>query len=85
MPHETLNILMVEDDAGQAVLMRQSLKDSAVAFHLEHVTTLTAALLHIKSEPTDLVLLDLGLPDSFGIDTVRRMHDAAPDLPDVSP
>ena len=31
----------------------------------------------------DLVLLDLGLPDSFGIDTVRGMHEAAPDLPIV--
>ncbi len=83
MPGEPLNILMVEDDGGQARVMRVAIKGTGLPHQLEHVTELRSALEHVRQHPIDLVLLDLGLPDSFGIDTVRTMHEAAPDVPIV--
>ncbi|MDX2104429.1 MAG: diguanylate cyclase [Alphaproteobacteria bacterium] len=76
-----LEVLLVEDDVADAGLVRHALKDAARRFRVAHVTSLAAALGHIAAHACDVVLLDLSLPDSFGLDTVRRMREAAPGLP----
>src|SRR5688500_6913348 len=50
-------------------------------FVLEHVQTLADGLERVKRGGIALVLLDLSLPDSFGLDTFARAHEAAPQVP----
>jgi two-component system OmpR family sensor kinase len=82
----TINrVLLVEDNPGDALLLREALKDlgGAVPFELAHVGRLEDALRSVKVEIFDAVLLDLSLPDAHGVETVARMQEAAPRLPIV--
>jgi diguanylate cyclase (GGDEF)-like protein len=81
MPTDTLiRVLLVEDNPGDARLVVEMLKDpGASEFHLEHVTTVLAAIARLSDEARpgiDAVLLDLSLPDEHGVDTVRRVIEA---------
>ncbi len=75
-------VLLVEDNPGDARLMREYLAEaSGAAFRLEHVSTLREGLARLAQGGIDLVLLDLSLPDSSMPDTFRRAHAAAPTVP----
>ena len=75
-------VLLIEDNAGDARLMREYLADAAGAsFQIEHVITLTQGLERLAAGGVDVVLLDLSLPDSPMPDTFRRVHEAAPSVP----
>ncbi len=76
----TLAVLLVEDHAAVARLIREFLRDH-VTFRVTWVQTLAAALAHLHEGAVDLVLLDLGLPDSQGVDTVARVVHEHPALP----
>lgn len=65
-----LRILLVEDDPGDALLVRENLEDAGIAFELDWVRTLDDA---VRRADCDCVLLDLGLPDATGIGVVERM------------
>jgi signal transduction histidine kinase/ActR/RegA family two-component response regulator len=83
--HET-RVLVVEDNQGDAGLMRLALRAESPAEHCfttVHVIRLEEALSTLKANPFDLVLLDLSLPDAQGLDTLARVREAAPDLPIV--
>lgn len=85
MAHGTpVNILLVEDQPAHARLLRESLKSTCeLSWKLHHVQYLHEGIAHVREKPTDVVLLDLGLPDSNGTESVRRMHEAAPNVPIV--
>jgi signal transduction histidine kinase len=68
-------VLLVEDNPGDARLLREMLPSG---FDLTHVERLDEALKACGS--VDVVLLDLSLPDSHGLDTFRKVHAAA-DVP----
>jgi len=75
-------VLLIEDNPGDARLMREYLSDQAgVSFELEHVGTLSEGLQRLDQGGIDLVLLDLSLPDSPMPDTFKRAHAAAPEVP----
>ncbi len=79
-----IRILLVEDNLGDADLIREMLPstdDSGFSIHC--VTRLADAVSHLKRKETDLALLDLDLPDSQGIATVRAARRAAPEMPIV--
>jgi two-component system, cell cycle response regulator len=79
-----LKILHVEDNAGDIRLVRELLKDAgAGAFDLVDVARLDKALDAISSRDFDVILLDLSLPDSQGLETVRQMSAAAARMPIV--
>ncbi|MBI3445945.1 MAG: SpoIIE family protein phosphatase [Magnetospirillum sp.] len=82
---DTLRVLLVEDEPGDARLVEYALRmSSAPVFIVKHVTTLAAAIAHVKSEEVvDVILLDLSLPDSTGIATVSRMQEATSKTPIV--
>jgi len=77
-----LRILLVEDNPGDADLVRESLADARnLPVRLKHCSTLAPALELLKQESQDIVLLDLSLPDSSGLGTVLRVREVQPLAP----
>jgi signal transduction histidine kinase len=82
MKEKPLQILLVEDNAGDVRLLREMFsKERRDAFQLTHLLRMSEAETHLAKGGVDIVLLDLGLPDGHGLDTVRRAQAAAPDVP----
>jgi PAS domain S-box-containing protein len=74
-----LRILHVEDEAPMALLTAELIKHALrEPYELVTVARLDAALDRLAHHNIDLVLLDLGLPDSQGLDTFQRLHALAP-------
>jgi two-component system, sensor histidine kinase and response regulator len=68
-----LRVLLVEDNAADARLIQESLAErSDEPFDLETVDTLETGLTRLSAGGIDAMLLDLGLPDSYGIETFVR-------------
>jgi sigma-B regulation protein RsbU (phosphoserine phosphatase) len=77
-----VRILLVEDNPGDARLLRVTLEEAAsLRFELVHAARLSEALERVGTAPADVVLLDLSLPDAQGMETVTRMLAAAPGVP----
>ena len=79
-----LRILLIEDNPGDADLIREMLpSDDQSEFRVHCVSRLSDAVSHLHKQKTDLALLDLNLPDCQGLDTIRRTRKAAPEMPIV--
>jgi DNA-binding response OmpR family regulator len=78
-------VLLIEDDPGDAELVFRGLatRDPADGFQIASVPTLAEGLRELERKATDVLLLDLFLPDSRGDETLRRIREAEPDLPIV--
>ncbi len=72
-----VDVLLVEDDDGDALLVEEFLLDSELAVRLRWVRTLQAALATLEDSP-DCVLLDLHLPDGDGLQALRQILAGAP-------
>jgi PAS domain S-box-containing protein len=82
MPDKSTNILLVEDNPGDARLVREMLTAARDEnFAVDWVPSLFEALEHLDRGGIDLVLLDLGLPDSQGLDTFLRAYEHYSHLP----
>lgn len=78
------HILLVEDNAGDARLLRELLAETGLLHcTLTHVDRLSAGLDCVRKGGIDIVLLDLSLPDSHGFDTLGNMHKTANGIPIV--
>jgi sigma-B regulation protein RsbU (phosphoserine phosphatase) len=76
--------LLIEDNSGDARLIREFIADSGRrAFEVEWVTHLRAGLERLGTGGIDVVLLDLSLPDSQGIETFLTLHARFPTVPVV--
>jgi diguanylate cyclase (GGDEF)-like protein/PAS domain S-box-containing protein len=71
-----VSVLLVEDDADFAALVRRCVAGLSGAPGLRSAGTLAEALEGLRSTGFDLVLADLGLPDSSGLDTLQRIAAA---------
>ncbi|MDH5189096.1 MAG: response regulator, partial [Rhodospirillaceae bacterium] len=85
LPAGSLKILLVEDSSTSAMLVQNVLVSEGAdsvhgKFSLTHCTTLGEATEHLKQEDFDLILLDLTLPDSTGLETLSRVRTATPDI-----
>lgn len=78
---QPLNILLVEDSQADARLIEILLEETDVGNALTHVTSMQAAVCALAEHNFDVVLLDLGLPDGFGLDNAVRIGGLAPELP----
>jgi signal transduction histidine kinase len=77
-----LNILLVEDNPGDARLFKEIINESSgTSFNLIFADNLTKALEIIKKTNLDAVLLDLGLPESKGLDTFSKVVNNISTLP----
>ena len=71
----TSRILLIEDNAGDARLVKEMLADDPeVPFRVHCVDRLSAGLEFLSAETTALVLLDLSLPDSHGLETFSKVY-----------
>jgi PAS domain S-box-containing protein len=80
-----IEVLLVEDDPGDARLIREFLREAAEpSYSLTHVSTLHDAEAALRGGGRlGVVLLDLTLPDSAGLESVRRIVAADPAIPVV--
>ena len=78
----SITILLIEDNPGDARLLQEMLKETeGASFLLVHRDRLSAGLTYLNDNDVDLVLLDLGLPDSQGLDTYLHLHEKSGHLP----
>lgn len=75
-------ILLVEDNSGDANLVKEYLDDD-IKFTIITSQRLSSALENLKNDTFDIALLDLGLPDSKGLETLIRFKKYSEDLPVV--
>jgi CheY-like chemotaxis protein len=84
MEQEKLRILLVEDSPADTRLLEEELSDAGVtAFHVTYAGRLAHAVRAWDPGAFDVVLLDLSLPDSKGLETVRRAMAGLPGVPIV--
>jgi signal transduction histidine kinase len=82
MEGQPVKVLLVEDNPGDARLIREMLGEARPgAFHLDQAGRLDEALARLEKESFNVLLLDLGLPDSQGLDTLAAATARAPHLP----
>jgi signal transduction histidine kinase/DNA-binding NarL/FixJ family response regulator len=71
-----LRILIVEDNPGDVVIVKELMKSSGINFRLTHTRTLKETLSMFTEKDFDIILLDLGLTDSVGLDTLKKIKVA---------
>lgn len=85
MSETATRVLLVEDNPDDVRLIRRLLlrPGARVRYALDHAGNLAEALTLGRRESHDVVLLDLGLPDSRGLDTLRVARQGMPEMPIV--
>lgn len=80
--HQPLQILLIEDNPADVGLVTRLLAQArGWAFVLTSVSDLTAGIARLREGGIDVVLLDLGLPESVGLATVQRLFGAGIPVP----
>ncbi len=81
---ETVRLLLVEDNPVDALWIKEALQDaSSSKFVICHLECLAGAKEQLEKESFNVLVLDLGLPDSQGIETFLEVKNIAPDIPIV--
>ena len=79
MDDNSIKVLLVEYNPDDAILIREALGETGSEnFHLEWVARLSEGLNRLDQGGIDVVLLDMSLPDSQGLDTFKKAYAAAP-------
>ena len=79
---KNIKILLIEDNPGDAYLVEEQLEEFAnFSYELMIAKTLDEALSVLKEQPFEVIVLDLGLPDSDGINTFFRIYNENPLIP----
>src|SRR2546430_16839448 len=82
MKRQPVRVLLIEDESSYAELVRVVLADSpTLPFALSHFTALEPGLRQLTENGFDVLLLDLTLPDTSGLETYTRAHAASPATP----
>ena len=76
-------VLVVDDNPGDCRLAEMALREANRDVHVEVATTIDEAVKALErlSRNVEAILLDLGLPDTTGLDGLRRLSGCAPDIP----
>jgi DNA-binding response OmpR family regulator len=80
--HTAFKILLVEDNPGDAFLIKFYLDESQserYSYEVDHVEELYAAFEKLNAQDYDIILLDLGLPDAQGLETLQKLIEKHPD------
>lgn len=82
MKDKPIKILLIEDNPGDTRLLEEMLSEGKPSsFTMLWADRLSKGLEQLEAEAIDLVLLDLSLPDSQGLDTFTRIHAQKPHMP----
>lgn len=71
---DAIKILLVEDNPGDVGIVKELLRESGIYFTITHVSTLKETILQCIENVFDVILLDLGLPDSVGLETLKKIQ-----------
>lgn len=78
------NVLLVEDNPGDAYLIQEQFKTAKTdRYHLTHVEYLATAISSLAKNSFDIILLDLSLPDSQGLETLKTVKEYSWEIPIV--
>jgi two-component system, sensor histidine kinase and response regulator len=84
MNQKLFNVLLVEDNLGDAFLIQEQFKSAKTfEYSIVHVDYLSKAIAYLEQSPCDAILLDLSLPDSQGIETLKTIAKNALQIPIV--
>ena len=79
-----LKILLIEDNPSDVRLFQEYLREvNSFSYELVHMDRLSNALEYLAVSQPDVILLDLGLPDSQGIETFEKFRTASIDIPTI--
>lgn len=82
MDHETIRVLMIDDNPAAINLMQYLLEEEKdVSIELEHANTLASGIERLASGGIDVILLDVLLPDSRGFNAFADLRAEVPDVP----
>jgi signal transduction histidine kinase/DNA-binding NarL/FixJ family response regulator len=68
-----LHILIVEDNPGDVLIVKELIRSTGISVSLTQVSTLKETLAICIGNDFDVILLDLGLPDSVGLETLKKL------------
>lgn len=79
-----IQVLLIEDNPADTLLLREAVREDALtSFDFTVVESLRSGLEHLRQREFDVILLDLGLPDSQGLKSFETVHKAFPEKPVV--
>src|SRR5438874_1900921 len=79
---DSYNVLLIEDNLGDARLIKEMLaEEPAAPFRLNCADRLSRGMELLSSQKIDLLLLDLSLPDSHGLETFLEVYAHSPKVP----
>jgi PAS domain S-box-containing protein len=82
MADQPILVLLVEDNPGDVLLLQEFLLDvTSSKVNLKSVECIEEALNCLEKESFDVILLDLSLPDSQGLETFVKIHCQVPAIP----
>lgn len=80
--NDPIRLLVVEDEPAMVRLIRAYLDEAeGLRIELEQADKLSAGLRLLSNQSFDAILLDLSLPDSRGLETLRSVYEHSPDVP----
>lgn len=81
---KTIKILLFEDNLGDARLFAETIKEiPSQCYEIIHVNSLSEGLTALGNKTADIILLDLGLPDSQHLDTLIKLRSQVLGVPIV--
>lgn len=81
---EPINVLLIEDDPVDFDLLQETLAEvKNCSFNINHCVRLSSGLEQLDDSEQDIVILDLNLPDSSGLETLDKIHMHTPKVPIV--
>ena len=84
MNSKSIRIMMIEDNLGDAMLISEMLKEAKNRkYLLQHNLQLSTAFESLSLKNYDIILLDLGLPDSMGLGTLKKVIEKFSSIPVV--
>lgn len=78
-----IKVMVIEESLEYASMLQVLFETKASQFEPTHVNSLEKALLYLRHQATDVILMDLSLPESSGLDSFLEIHAHAPDIPIV--
>lgn len=82
--NENIKVLMIEDDEDDALILKEELSEQMDFFYdTIHIDSLTKSLEYLSSNTVDIIFVDLGLPESQGLETFLKLYKQASNTPIV--